>query len=300
MKTKFDSLGRRDRYVQQDIPDDKADANKTFTLVPSDIQIAYYNHVFGGVGLPTPYLFHAKTHTDKCSFDKRMVTLRHDLKLFETGLWQKRTENPRSNALINTNTKKANDLLKTHGLWSQHTPKKSGSPFHDTYMGCVLASFAQHEGYEGQHTFLNKSLFLEVNGTVGEPDAVFQLVIDGKRYFVFVEIDRATEPVRTLNSVRRSWDKKIKFYRQLIGQKAYKELFGVDCGALLLVLTVSASNRDNILSAVQEEFGHGCNYILACSYPQFGFDFHPPSTHLPVLTQEWHRCGHPPFVFLKE
>ena len=83
-----------------------------------------------------------------------------------------------------------------------------------------------------------------------------------------------------------------------IGGEQYKDIFKHAGGALMLIATVSESNLDNILSVVKEEFPQGCNYIMGQAYPEYGYDFHPRKTHLPVF-DAWKRSNKPPFVFQK-
>lgn len=290
------------------------DEKKNAQITARDVEHLWWNRVFGDVGLPIPYIHALTKHLRKGAKDgyptlqKRVPILTRILGLIEAPAWQRRTDKPWSNFRIYRNTPEGNKLLKAHSRYLEGVPAASGSPFHDTYTACALASIylgvkkvggfieLQHEilARLGMHT---KKLKLELDGLHGEPDAIFKINVNNKPILVFVETDRATEPVRTRDDTRRSWRPRIIFYRKLIGEARYKDIFKEDCGALLMVLTVSASNRDNILSVVGEEFSNGCNYMLAYSNEAFGFQFHPPRP-FDLLTIEWPRSGKPPFRFI--
>ena len=178
-----------------------------------------------------------------------------------------------------------------------------GSFKHQLMMSCLLASFELNTKgtpytFTPQHEVAKKGTIIQVDGDTVSPDAVFKLSKEGKDVLIFLEVDRGTEPTETGALNRKSWTRSINQYKKLIGSRLYKDIFNVDCGALLLIVTISEAKQNGILKVVKDTFNGPCNFILTHHLPEFGRAFHPPKK-LNMLGTVWKRCEHPDFVFHK-
>lgn len=296
---KTDIIGRRVRHLRQ--------PNKLHKHIvePRDIRWLAFLHRHGG-RLPTSYLHDATkdTHKSKDYTLERLKILYQELKLIDRPFQQFETLDPRQNELVHEISPTGLTLLKQEGLYSKYAPSMKGAFKHQVMLSCVSASFeinARDRGYTytPQHEILEKveqDHHIKLPTDNFTPDEVFMLTIDGKSVLLFLEIDRGTEPTETGEMNRKSWSRSIRQYRQLIGHKLYKEHFGVDCGALLLVVTISKAKQDGILKAIEAEYNGPCNYMLVHHLTEFGREFHPPLL-LDMLGVKWQRAGHPPFSF---
>lgn len=140
--------------------------------------------------------------------------------------------------------------------------------------------------------------FFVVKGKKLMPDSVFMLSDGEKDLLVFLEIDRGTEATYATELTRKSWRRTISQYKEVIAGGMYKKHFGVTCGALLMIVTISKAKENGILKdIVAKEFPNGCSYILTTHIPEFGRIFHPPRM-LDMLGTTWNRWGQPAFCLL--
>jgi Replication-relaxation len=294
---KTDTLGRRTRDKRQPT------STSTHHVTDRDLEWLSFLHRHGG-RLPTSYLHESSKHTHKCRYRAqiRLRDLFNEMKLIDRPFQQFETLDPRYNELVHEVSPKGLAVLKDENLYSDYAPTMRGSFKHQVMLSCVSASFelnARQYGfvYTPQHVLLErlgKDHKIELAKDVFTPDEVFMLSKDGKNLLIFLEIDRGTEPTESDNKRRKSWTRSVAQYREFIGHKQYKSRFGVDCGALLMVVTVSAAKQAGILDAVAKEFDGPCNYILTHYLPEFGRQFHPPKL-LDMLAVGWKRYQHPDF-----
>ncbi|TFH72405.1 hypothetical protein E3V39_12555 [Gammaproteobacteria bacterium LSUCC0112] len=294
MKSTHDSLGRRTRFK-------RVSEGTNHRVLSRDIAWFSFLHRHGG-RLPTSYLFNATKDTHR-SFQVCQVRLKHlyqELKLIDRPWQQEETIDPRYNELIHELNEKSRAVLLSEGLLHKHAPSPNGSFKHQVMLSCISASFelnAKEAGltYIPQHEVVTNN-YIEVEGDKVSPDGVFMLEIGGKKLLVFLEVDRGTEATFSDNFNRKSWKRSIRQYRQIIGHGLYKKRYGVECGALLLVVTISRAKELGILNVIEQEFDKGCNYMMVTHLTEFGRVFHPPKV-LDMLGIEWQRSGHQPFKF---
>lgn len=295
MKT-HDSLGRRNRYAPP--PDDPT----PIRLNDADLEWLAFLHRHGG-RLPTSYFFEytKATRTHRQTVQVRLKRLWHN-RFIVRPFQQEETLDPEKNETIHEIGPKGIELLKQHGLLSPFAPSMNGAFKHQVFLSCVSASIelqARELGieYTPQHAVLSPlghDHRITLPSGMLAPDEVFMLKIDGKDLLIFLEIDRATEGVDSYKTDRKSWRRNCNQYRELISSGAYRSLFDVDCGALLMVVTVNKTNMDAMLVLTEEIFQGKCPYMLFTFIPEFGRIFHPPAVLSP-LTTVWERAGHNPF-----
>lgn len=297
MAKTHDTLGRKLRDAKQ-----KDDTHVRLTEL--DVHLFAFLHRHGG-RLPTSYIHNFRGLKSLQVTSVRLKNLARAGYLSRP--WQQfETKDPEYNELVHELTPKALDILKEKGMFSEYAPTMNGAFKHQVMLSCVSASFELNTldtdiYYVSQIALLDRikrDHQIELDGDKFTPDEVFALQIDGKEILCFLEIDRGTEATRSENFARKSWTRSIKQYRQLIGHKHYKERFGVEGGALLIVITISKFKEDGILEVVKEEYESGCNYILVHHLPEFGRLFHPPLV-LNLLTHPYRRYNNTPFTFHK-
>lgn len=298
---KTDSLGRRRRDLRQPLKD------HVYQVTERDISWLSFIHRHAG-RLPTSFLYHHSihTHSNYTKAQQRLTVLFNELKLLSRPQ-QQFDANGRHyyHEMIHELSPKGIELLKDIGEYSEYAPSMRGSFPHQILLSCISASFELSARnvyylYTPQHKILEAvghDHRIDLDGDKFTPDEVFMLTIDGKNVLIFLEIDRGTEPTESENEKRKSWKRSVAQYKKLIGEKKYKELFGVTCGALLMVVTSSQAKKDGILRAVANEFDGKCNYILVHHIPDFGCAFYLPKPQN-MMKVEWARCGHPPFKLL--
>lgn len=291
----MDAINRRDRFSRK--PN-----GSIHEVTERDVEWLAFIHRHGG-RLPTSYIheFTAVEYGNLQATQVRLKHLFHELKLLERPFQQKETDKPRSNEIVHQISKEGLNLLKDEGVYSEYSPTMFGAFKHQVFQSCVSASLELNTlGTEflftPQHE-LGKDITMHVNGDKVTPDLVCMLTKGKKNLLLFVEVDRGTEATISSNPNRKSWNRSVKHYKKIIGDGLYKNHFGIDAGALLLVITISKAKQDGILSVVKKEFPGNCNYILTQSIPEFGRAFKPPK-QLDLLGTYWERHAPNPFKFL--
>ncbi len=98
------------------------------------------------------------------------------------------------------------------------------------------------------------------------PDRLFGLQYQtdkGAVYrFFLLEADRGTEPHRAANFARKSHVKTILQYREFIGCGMYRRYYGLSANILVLHVTRSAVQMNNIMGVIDEFCGGGIFYML--------------------------------------
>lgn len=283
MKSKpTDALGRQWRWFP------KAKEGDSFREKEEDWTVFEYWARFAPVGLPTWMGHKGAPHLKYVPFQRRMTQYKK-FGYFDIELWQTaRLPSPENrhlvskNPLINRLSEKTIKGLHARNLLHPNAPKSSSSPQHDAFLNYIYGSFMEGKGL-WQHQILDrlgkKGTLIEVDGKTVVPDAVF-MINPGKRYLIFLEVDRDTEPNVT-KTKRRNWEDKLDAYHTLITKGKYKDIFQFDGGALLCIVTNSEPHLNNILSLTNHHF------ILGQSYPYFQNTYMViPNQYAPVYG-EW-------------
>lgn len=114
------------------------------------------------------------------------------------------------------------------------------------------------------------------------------------------EFDRRTEPLEPADYERPSIKKKIMAFRAIASQGLYRLRYGLP-NALILFVTVNAAHMRSMMRVVETvSNGHGSKLFLFKCLPNFAGveSFPPPTGHM--LSEPWHRVGHPPYSILAE
>jgi hypothetical protein len=306
----LDGLGRRRRFEPQ--PDLHG---RTISPTENNYQAAAKVAHYGAGGLPTWAIYPLTDHTSYKSFENRMTDLRHakfyevDHFQFQSSPFAKDKALLHRNPIINQVGKTTMETLRSRGVISPYIPEASSSKPHDAYATLLHYSFDRlcppgwtftmhHEVLEP----LKRTAYIEEDGMRGKPDFIGIIKNPVREILIFNETDRNTEPNKTVNGTRRSWDKKIAFYRWLNkrgadGRKNYQRIFNFDGAMIVTINTVSYTNLTNIMKVVEEEFGGGCNYIMGQYCEGFGKRLEFPNDPFDVYNAPWMRAGYEPYVF---
>ena len=199
--------------------------------------------------------------------------------------------------------------LKERGDW--HGPVNPGGPWKHRYMvASITASielmcrehgFRYIPGYEileRAGADLQSTVPYTWNGAAKRatltPDALFAIDYGGGFRAFVVEADRNTEPNRPKSHTRKSWLRNILQYRNFIGDRLYKEHYGLNCPLMLLVVTTSKRHMMNVLDVVEDVAGRN-TYMCFSSAENFGSIFKPSDVLRPLFTDGWKRAGQPDF-----
>jgi hypothetical protein len=119
----------------------------------------------------------------------------------------------------------------------------------------------------------------------------------GKRSFLFfpgIEADCATEPLDASDVERSSIYKKFAAYRAIVSQGIYRSHFGFP-NFFVPFITTSDTRMQSMMKLVNRiTDGKGSNIFLFKTFPAFTSYEKPPAPTGHMLTEPWHRVGHPP------
>jgi hypothetical protein len=129
------------------------------------------------------------------------------------------------------------------------------------------------------------------------PDAYFAIkrTLDGEQSYCafFLEADCGTEPLTRHDLNEKSWLATLLKYRHLIETGKYKPHFGLNCGALVLIVTTTQRQAEGIKRILlQITDGKGSPYFLFKTWHDFGDEFFvPKEPHYSLLTEPYQRAG---------
>lgn len=131
------------------------------------------------------------------------------------------------------------------------------------------------------------------------PEAIFGLeyTVGGKKQYRFfaLEADRNTEPVVRGNLHQSSYLRKILQYREIAARSIYKTQWGLP-NLLVLNVTTNDRHKQNIMGLVDElTGGRGSTSLLFKTMPSLASLEKAPLPVSDILTDAWHRAGHPDF-----
>ena len=131
------------------------------------------------------------------------------------------------------------------------------------------------------------------------PDAIFGLEYTAggnKQYrFFALEADRNTEPVVRGDLRQSSYIRKILQYREIAARSIYKTQWGLP-NLLVLNVTTNDRHKQNIMDLVDQLTGDkGSTSLLFKTMPSLASLEKAPLPAPDILTDAWHRAGHPDF-----
>ena len=267
----------------------------------------------GGM-LPTDHLFQLTRDTHV----SRDITVRALKRLFEAG-WLNRDKdqedavrnNPdtrmynwRFNKLVHTLSPQAIELLQHEGLWNSYypNPKALNAWYpHQIFCNSIRSSlFLEAHTHDVpiwmEHTLLERvqgRLRFKVKGYEDEliPDGLAAVEIDGKRFLLFIECDRGTEPLRSKSTGRKTWQTTLALYKSLFDNDP-SQIFDFAAHPLLLNITTSIGRAETMN---QMAFRN----VLTTYIPEFHPQRFKPTNHYPLLTTDWKRPDGSTFRFIR-
>ncbi len=182
---------------------------------------------------------------------------------------------------------------------------------HQLQLACVTASLElsimasggafipRHELVGGQALKATAPIVHEGTTYSGSliPDQLFGIRFPTGRLGFLVEMDRATEPVSDRTFKRKSFLRSALQYRTFIGQRSFREHFGLDIGMLVLFVTTSQRQVERMIETVLDVTGgKGNNYLLFKALPELAGRGRTPTRIFSELhTEPWLRAGYLPF-----
>lgn len=310
-----DALGRRLRMRRQP-------KGKRIGLRPRDLLWFEKLHQHGP--LPTSYLyeFGKLLGRDKSRTLKRLADLYNERGYLDRPLQQFQTIDARYNQLVYQLAPKGEAVLEQHGKWHDVLPLQVGLWTHRLMVSCVTASLELAVREHPNLSYIPQHAILEHGGAdlripiayenpatrkseQGHliPDALCGIAYEEggtTRYrFFLIEADRNMEPNRSGQSARKSFQKNVLQYRELVGRARYKEHFKLHSPLVVLIVTTSRRHMRRMQDVVREIAPSGSNSFLCFqTVPEFATPFVPPQLLLHLLETPWERVGHEPLSLL--
>lgn len=300
---KTDTLNRRLRFSP---PDPRGG----FVLQPDDYLIFEAINRHGP--LPTNYLFELQKHRRRNypNFQRRLTKLYNG---DEHGGYLVKPEQQRasykalSHSLIYTLSPRGMRALAEYGSLALYPPSGSVWFFHQFMQACVGASFEVLAPAKGLMYIPREAILsrtgngMSIKLTAGKrliPDDVFALANgDGKKRYFLVEIDRATESIKSFMDARRSksdptyFGAKLSSYVSVLRSGALKEWWGMTKPQVLIVTTTHVRMKqimDHLASLKEPEYTS--RFYVTCE-PAFGVTWSVPGILSHLLAEPWHTIA---------
>lgn len=238
------------------------------------------------------------THRDRDTSLRQMQKLRASGYIF-CPRQQRATEHANFNPYIYDLTPKARQWLQDNAL-DENTVRPTGHWVHQYMVSCITSSI--DIGLRGKGlTYIPAHKILERSGATLStkfgrkkltPDQLFGIDYGGLYRFFCVEADRGTEP-KDSKSARKSYRSTIEDYARFIGDKHYKQHYGLTAGILLLYVFSSKANECRFLETVEKLLGRRSSYILTQTIPGFHGYMRPPRVLTELTVHDWARANVP-------
>ena len=213
----------------------------------------------------------------------------------------------------------AERALRQHDLWNDYAQRPTGPWKHRFMVASITSSIELATIAEPNLRYISQEQILArakaklrypvpfKNPRTGKtetrdliPDALFGLEYRenrklGYRFFL-VEADRGTEPSRSSQFNRKSFERNLLQYRQYVGQGLYKEHLCLTAGMMVLNVTTSETTMRSMLELMGEIAPNGNSYMLFQFVEGFGQYFKPNAQILALASDGWRRTGMPDFL----
>lgn len=227
----------------------------------------------------------------------RPESARNSINANSKHLWYQRTIN-------------SHDVLRERGLFSSHAaapqPPFPHQAFVSTHSFSLEHGAKEIKGLEfiPQHK-ANKSgaplaMPIDLDGKTENyvTDLYAALSYQGRRMYVFNELDRASENTQQIEGRARSnVKKKLQQLQIAVGKGKHKSHFGVQSDAILLFATVRPGRVKNLISIMESLQPQGCPWALFGAFPSCATLDRIPN-YIDIYNHVWERAGHPPVRIL--
>ncbi|UCI07372.1 replication-relaxation family protein [Mesorhizobium sp. B1-1-8] len=124
------------------------------------------------------------------------------------------------------------------------------------------------------------------------PDQLFGIRYGDKKLYFLLEVDRSTELVSHGSFERKSFLRSFLQYRHFVGGQTYKQHYGIEEGMVVLFLTTTERQLQNMIDLVMRVTeGKGNNYVLFRCESRFATKGALPSPILDLVAGRWRRAG---------
>ena len=134
-----------------------------------------------------------------------------------------------------------------------------------------------------------------------QPFGLEERVVGGSRSYLFfpgIETDFGTEPLDTTDADRSSLAKKFAAYTAIAKQGIYRSHIGFP-NFLVPIITSSTARMHSMMRLLEKMTdGHGSKLFLFKMFPRFTSFDTPPKAGGHMLSEPWHRVGHPPLLLI--
>ncbi len=282
--------------------------------------LAWFAAIHRHGALPASYLhaFTAHMHRDRSCTKRRLTNLFHESDTTHGGPYlsrppqQTRTIDARYQEAVYDLTPASQMALGERDLTTgKAAPTSTVHWWHDLYTNCISASFELECLKSDRYSFMAHGALAErlghdfrfqVAGRQLIPDRVFALRNNQTRKarICFLEMDCATEPIRSTQSGRKTIARTIQQYRKLIGSGAYRRELKTQMSALALTVATSRMRMEQMIKEVAAQASCGANsYMLFRTLEISGFSLKPLNPIPKRTLGSWYLAGLAPVFILK-
>jgi len=213
---------------------------------------------------------------------------------------QRATEHANFNAFIYDLTPKAQEYLFNNDI-EEPAVKPHGHWVHGYMTSCITSSIDIAAGRDGvqyipAHEILaikGETLAVPIDGQKLIPDQLFALNYGGSFRVFALEADRGTEP-KTSMAKRKSYEKSIELYSELIERQIYKSHYGLKAPLLVLWVFSNRSNEARFLEMLKDQPECIRQHFLTQSIEGFRAEFRPPQILSDLYAEKWQRSTSAP------
>jgi len=313
MKRDHDTLGRRNRMRANS-------TGKRIRLTERDETWLRAIHRHGPMSSSFLLAFAKSQGTSEKRARERLGDLFHEADTRHGGAYlvrpsqQFQTIDSRYNQLVYDLAPAAKKALVAGAEWSDQAGPNGGPWWHKFMVASITASIELATLDRSDITFIPQARILERAGATLTssvefldpvankrakknlcPDAVFGLeyhTIDGSRFrFFAIEADRATEPLTSGRSNRKSAAQSFAMYRGYIERGVFKQHLHLTAPLLILNVTTSAERQRRLLQTLSKAAPGGNDYQLFQTWGAFAIPPRMPQPNAAFLHDAWLRSG---------
>lgn len=263
-------------------------------LRPTEREVRWLKHIERHGPQSSQYLHALTSGTHRC----RDTSLRQLQKLRAAGfLWlplqQRQTAKADFNPYIYDLTSKARTYLADLGL-GDATVRPTGHWWHSTMTACVTSSIDIAAAQAGVHYIPAHEILARRNATLAIPVGQAKLIPDqlfaldyGGQYRVFaLEVDRGTEPKRSV-AARKSLVSSLAQYTEILTRQTYKDHYGLNANLLVLWVFAAPTRQKGFLE-IASEMGSSLMLSTLCQTLDGPDDLYRPNKGL--FENPWSRA----------
>lgn len=302
-----DTTGRRFRVGKRQPSDRPSRINST------KLRLLEWIHLTGGFASTNNVYHFARTTgitdgKDQTQISRTLKDMWHEDGILTRPPEQRHIVLPDRFDTVHEVSDKGVEVLKAHGLYSEHAPKKDGWYKHQVMDSSIYQWYWNHITSLGlpftpEHELLAglpHGREFVIDGEKVTPDGILLTHGKTKPLLIIRETDRATEWGSKEKGT--SWPKKLSRYKRFLDSGLWKQWYNVpeNCDVQVHIVTLAERMEKKIIGDIRAIYPDKCARILVHTSNLFispEGDFHAPK-YYPILETTWHRAGYPDITLI--